>query len=88
MKIEGYLEALLTSSFYSFDFIGGATVDRPASRSFVELKLKRIPAQDYDIQNSAARDTKMHWSAVTCGCGDSLPVLHIDWPTIQSKEFA
>lgn len=87
MKIEGYLRAPLTSSFYSFDCIG-ATVDRPTSRSFFELKLKRIPAQDYDIQNTAARDTKMHWSAVTCGCGDSLLVLHIDWPTIQSKEFA
>lgn len=29
----------------------------------------------------------MHWTFVACGCGDSLPVLHIDWTTIQSKEY-
>lgn len=30
----------------------------------------------------------MHWAAVTGSRGDSMPVLHIDWATIQSPEFA
>lgn len=54
----------------------------------LQLKSKRIPPQNYDIEIASTRNTEMHRVVVTRGCGNRLPVLHIDWTTIQFKEFA
>lgn len=51
------------------------------------IGIRRKTLHSNDIENTSSRYTKMHRTAVTCGCGDLVLILHIDWSTIQSTEF-
>lgn len=88
VNVKYSLDASIIGSFCSLDFIRTSSTTTSQFQDCWKLKSKRILPQNDDIQNTSTRHTEMHRPAHTCGGGSGLPVLHIDWSTVQSKEFA